>query len=191
MLLLPPFYSSRRPPRLPACRTAGAGCAIPSFDLVPRAVEGFMEALWAFQAVLHACCARSEPRASFFDSLVGQCSRLERTSSEPMARHGEGGTVRGMQRLLSAERGDEEPRLWHYPPLGAAEVGDPDGVLRFDATGFVNKGQDSVGGARQDCGLLGKVEPCQGGVCAGYAARQGYALVAQRLFLPAAGFTDV
>src|SRR5438128_400853 len=69
-------------------------------------------------------------------------------------------------------------------------MGEPDGVLRFDETGFVKKGKDSVGVARQYCGTLGKVENCQVGVFAGYASRQGYALVDQRLFLPEAWFTE-
>ena len=44
--------------------------------------------------------------------------------------------------------------------------------------------------ARQYCGTLGKVENCQVGVFAGYASRQGYALVDKRLFLPEAWWTD-
>ena len=44
--------------------------------------------------------------------------------------------------------------------------------------------------ARQYCGTLGKVENCQVGVFAGYASRQGYALVDKRLFLPEAWFTE-
>ena len=59
---------------LPACRTGGEGFAIPPFDLVPSDVEGFMEELWAFQSTFHDCFARSEPRAHFFDYMVGQCS---------------------------------------------------------------------------------------------------------------------
>ena len=60
----------------------------------------------------------------------------------------------------------------------------------FDETGFVKKGKDSVGVARQYCGTLGKVENCQVGVFAGYASRQGYALVDKRLFLPEVWWTD-
>src|SRR6266699_3967890 len=67
---------------------------------------------------------------------------------------------------------------------------DPEGVLMFDETGFVKKGADSVGVARQYCGTLGKVENSQVGVFAGYASRHGYALVDKRLFLPEAWFTD-
>jgi SRSO17 transposase len=54
----------------------------------------------------------------------------------------------------------------------------------FDETGFVKKGQESVGVARQYCGTLGKVDNCQVGVFAGYASRHGYALVDKRLFVP-------
>ena len=75
---------------------------------------------------------------------------------------------------------------WNYHQLVADEMGEPDGVLMFDETGFVKKGKDSVGVARQYCGTLGKVENCQVGVFAGYASRQGYALVDKRLFLPEA-----
>jgi SRSO17 transposase len=56
--------------------------------------------------------------------------------------------------------------------------------------GFGKKGNDSVGVARQYCGTLGKVENGQVGVFAGYASRQGYALVDKRLFLPEAWFPD-
>jgi SRSO17 transposase len=79
---------------------------------------------------------------------------------------------------------------WNYHQLVAEEMGDPDGVLMFDETGFVKKGKDSVGVARQYCGTLGKVENCQVGVFAGYASRHGYALVDKRLFLPEVWWTD-
>ncbi len=52
---------------LPAGRTAAEGFAIPTFDVVPRDVEGFMEVLWELQSVFHDCFARSEPRAHFYD----------------------------------------------------------------------------------------------------------------------------
>src|SRR5262249_48491583 len=70
---------------LPACRTASEGFAIPTFDVVPSDVEGFMEELWEFQATFHDCFARSESRVHFFDYMVGQFSKLERKSIEPMA----------------------------------------------------------------------------------------------------------
>jgi SRSO17 transposase len=107
-----------------------------------------------------------------------------------MALHVEGGTVRGLQRFISDVHWDEEQMLWNYHQLVAEAMGEPDGVLMFDETGFVKKGKDSVGVARQYCGSLGKVENCQVGVFAGYASRQGYALVDKRLFLPEVWFTE-
>ena len=55
---------------LPACRTEGEGFSPPTFDLVPSAVEGFMEELWALQSTFHDGFARSESRTYFFDSLI-------------------------------------------------------------------------------------------------------------------------
>jgi SRSO17 transposase len=175
---------------LPACRTEGDSFTIPTFDVVRSDVERFMDELWEFQSAFHDCFSRSEPRAQFFDYMVGQLSPLERKSIEPMALHVEGGTVRGLQRFISDVRWDEAQMLWNYHQLVAAAMGEPDGILMFDETGFVKKGTDSVGVARQYCGPRGKVENCQVGVFAGYASRQGYALVDKRLFLPEVWFTE-
>jgi SRSO17 transposase len=175
---------------LPDCRTPDATFAIPTFDVTPSDVEGFVEELWEFQSVFHDCFARSESRAHFFDYMVGQLSQLERKSIEPMALHVNGGTIRGLQRFISDVRWDEEQMLWNYHQLVAETMGDPDGILMFDETGFVKKGQDSVGVARQYCGTLGKVDNCQVGVFAGYASRHGYALVDKRLFLPEVWWTE-
>ena len=86
---------------LPACRTDVDGFTIPTFDVVPRDVEGFLDELWEFQFVFHDCFTRSEPRAHFFDYMVGQLSQLERKSIEPMALHVDGATIRGLQRFIS------------------------------------------------------------------------------------------
>lgn len=133
---------------LPACRTPDPTCAIPTFDRVPSDVEGFLDARWEFQSALHDCCARREPRAHCFDSMVGQLRPLARKSIEPMALHVDGGTVRGLQRFISEVAWDEEQRRWNDPQLVAEALGEPDGVLMFDEMGLVKKGQDSVGVAR-------------------------------------------
>src|SRR4030095_11003275 len=101
-------YIPRRLRMLPACRTASEGFAIPTFDVVPSDVEGFMEELWEFQATFHDCFARSESRVHFFDYMVGPFSKLERKSIEPMALQVEGGTIRGLQRFISDGRWDEQ-----------------------------------------------------------------------------------
>jgi len=174
----------------PACRTAGEPFALPQFARTRSDLETFMEELRGCHTALRACCARQEPRDQFFHDMVGPCSALERKSIEPMALQLEGGKVRAMQRLVSAALWDEAAMLETYHCLIQDEMGEPDGVLLVEETGFVKKGQDSVGGARQYCGALGQVEHGPVGVCAASASRQGYALVDQRRFLPEAWFTD-
>jgi SRSO17 transposase len=173
---------------LPRCRTAGEPFVIPPFDVQVRDVEGFMDELQAFQRIFHDCFVRSEARAHCLDYMVGQYSPLARKAIEPMALAVEGGRVRSLQRLLSETVWDEEQLRWNYHQRVADEFGEPDGVLMFDESAFVKKGKDSAGVARQYCGTLGKVEHCQVGVFAGYASRQGYVLVDQRLFLPEVWF---
>jgi SRSO17 transposase len=173
---------------LPRCRTAGEPFVLPPFDVQVRDVEGFRDELQAFQSVFHDCFTRSEARAHFFDYMVGQYSPLARKSIEPMALAVEGGRIRSLQRFLSETVWDEEQMRWSSHQLVADELGEPDGVLMFDESAFVKKGKDSAGVARQYCGTLGKVENCQVGVFAGYASRQGYVLVDQRLFLPEVWF---
>jgi SRSO17 transposase len=173
---------------LPRCRTAGEPFVLPTFDVQVSDVEGFMAELQEFQSVFHDCFARSEARAHFLDYTVGQYSPLARKSIEPMALAVEGSSIRSLQRFLSETVWDEEQMRWNYHHLVADELGEPDGILMFDESGFVKKGKDSAGVARQYCGTLGKVENCQVGVFAGYASRQGYVLVDQRLFLPEVWF---
>lgn len=65
-----------------------------------------------------------------------------------------------------------------------AAVGDKDGVLVVDETGFLKKGAHSVGVGRQYSGTAGRIENCQVGVFLGYASRYGHTLIDRRLYLP-------
>jgi SRSO17 transposase len=175
---------------LPTCRTPGDVYTLPQFDVSPREVEGFLDELRAFHAPFRECFGRSEPRDHFFRYMVGQFSTLARKSIEPIALQADASSVRAMQRWVSDVPWDEPRMLEIYHRLVADDMGEPDGVLMLDETGFVKKGKDSAGVARQYCGTLGKVENCQVGVFAAYASRQGYALVDKRLFLPEPWFTE-
>jgi SRSO17 transposase len=175
---------------LPAHRTEGEGFSLPQFALTPCDVEGFLDELQAFHEQFRGCFTRSEPRKHFFNYMVGQFSALERKSIEPMALHVDGGNIRGMQRFMSDDVWDENTMRETYHSLVAHEMGDPQGVLMVDESGFVKKGKESVGVARQYCGTLGKVDNSQVGVFAAYASRHGYALVDKRLFMPEQWFSD-
>ncbi len=175
---------------LAACRTEGELFTVPTFDLTPQDVDGFLDELRAFHVQFRHGFSRSEPREHFFNYMVGQFSELERKSIEPMALKVDGGNVRGMQRFISDDVWNEDAMRQTYHCLVTDAMGAPDGVLIFDESGFVKKGKESVGVARQYCGTLGKVENSQVGVFAAYASRRGYALVDKRLFMPEAWFGE-
>jgi len=175
---------------LPATRCEGDLYAVPKFALDRAEVEGFMDELQGFHAEFRDCFMRSEPRENFLLYMAGQFGALERKSIEPIALQVEDGNVRAMQRFVSDVVWDEELMLQRYHALVAEDMGDPEGILIFDESGFAKKGDDSVGVARQYCGSTGKIDNCQVGVFAAYASRHGYALLNKRLYVPEQWFGD-
>jgi SRSO17 transposase len=69
-------------------------------------------------------------------------------------------------------------------------VGEEDGVILVDESGFPKQGLHSVAVAPQYCGALGKVANCQVGVYLGYASRKGYTLLTGQLFVPEGWFAE-
>jgi SRSO17 transposase len=175
---------------LPDCRVKGDLFAIPKFEVSGEDVDGFLEELKGFHEEFRDCFSRIEPHESFFRYMVGQLSELERKSIEPIALSVEQASVRSMQRAVSEVFWDETKILQKHRSMVNEDMGDPNGVLLFDETGFLKKGSDSVGVAKQYCGGIGKVENCQVGVFAAYASPHGYALVDKRLFIPEQWFTE-
>ncbi len=175
---------------LPVCRTPDDVYAMPPFEVTCEDVEGFLDELRAFHALFRDCFVWREPREHFFHYMVGQFSTIERKSIEPIAVQTDAASIRAMQRGLSDVAWKDAHMLQTYHQQVANEMGAPEGVMIVDESGFAKKGQDSVGVARPYCGTLGKVDNCQGGVCAADASRQGYALVDKRLFLPEQWWSD-
>lgn len=175
---------------LPECRSHEYLYPVPEFTVTSDDVESFMDELRCFHREFDECFQRSETRENVFRYMVGQFSEVERKSIEPIALSVENGTVRTMQRAISDATWDEKKLLSKYHRIVVDDMGDPDGVLIFDESGFVKKGKDSAGVHRQYCGTIGKVENCQVGVFAAYASPHGYALMDKRLFIPEEWFKD-
>jgi SRSO17 transposase len=89
-----------------------------------------------------------------------------------------------MQSLLGRSTWDSEALRDEIRAYVVEALGDPDGVLVVDETGFLKKGEHSVGVARQYSGTAGRIENCQIGVFLSYASRFGHAFVDRRLYLP-------
>ncbi len=149
-----------------------------------------MKELRGFHEQFADCFHRSESREHFFNNMAGQCSELERKSIEPIALAVKDGNVRAMQRFVSVAQWDDDNILSKYRSFVNDDLGSSEGALIFDESGFLKKGQDSVGVARQYCGTAGKVDNCQVGVFAAYVSEHGYALVDKRLFIPEQWFSD-
>jgi hypothetical protein len=64
------------------------------------------------------------------------------------------------------------------------------GILIVDETGFLKKGEKSVGVARQYTGTAGDTVNCQVGVYLAYASNKGAAFVDRALYLPKAWTND-
>jgi len=163
---------------------------VPKFDLGKGDIKDFMNELRGFHEQFADCFHRSESREHFFNYMAGQFSELERKSIEPIALAVKDGNVRAMQRFISFAQWDDDNILSKYRSYVNDDLGSPDGALIFDESGFLKKGQDSVGVARQYCGTAGKVDNCQVGVFAAYVSEHGYAMVDKRLFIPEQWFSD-
>ena len=163
---------------------------VPKFNLGKDDIKNFMNELRGFHEQFADCFQRSESRKHFYKYMAGQFSPLERKSIEPIALAMKDGNVRAMQRFVSDAPWDDRKMITKYRSLVSEDLGSPEAALIFDESGFIKKGQDSIGVARQYCGTIGKVDNCQVGVFAGYVSRKGYALVDKQLFIPEKWLTD-
>jgi SRSO17 transposase len=121
--------------------------------------------------------------------LEGLVSGLERKSIEPIA-NAHDVPRRALQHFVGAGKWSDAEMRSELQQHVVQEIGDPEGVLIIDGSGFPKKGEDSVGVARQWCGRLGKVDSCQLGVFVAYSAPRGSTLLDAELYLPEAWVAD-
>src|SRR5947209_13341657 len=131
--------------------------------LSPAAVRGCQEHLTAFLQRYLPLFYRREQRDLATLVIQGRLSGLERKTSEPIA-HQAGHTRKPVQHFVGAGAWDDEAVMAQLRGHVAAELGDPDGVLVVDSSGFPKKGTASCGVGRQWCGRLGQLDNCQVGV---------------------------
>ncbi len=127
---------------------------------------------------------RSEPRRRALRYIRGLLGDAERKNGWQLAEQLGEATPDGVQHLLARAGGDADAVRDDLTAYVAENLGHADGVLVVDETGFVKKGVQSVGVARQYSGTAGRVENCQVGVFLGYATRRGRALLDRELYLP-------
>jgi SRSO17 transposase len=139
-------------------------------------------------AELHARIAprfrRAEVRTRARHFLQGLLAPVERKNGWQMAEElGEHGP-RGVQRLLGEAGWDENAVRDDLRTYVIEHLGEADGLLVVDETGFLKKGKKSAGVARQYSGTAGRRENSQIGVFLLYASSQGAAFLDRELYLP-------
>lgn len=127
---------------------------------------------------------RSEPRQRSLAYLKGLLSTVERKNGWQLAEWMGETTPDGVQHLLERAQWDADAARDVLRDYVVEHVGDPDGVLIVDETGFVKKGTHSVGVQRQYSGTAGRIENSQIGVFLCYAGAGGSAFIDRELYIP-------
>ncbi len=155
------------------------------------AVVGWSEALGELHERISRRFVRSEARDRVKRYLAGLLGRIERKNGWQMAEAIGERDPQGVQRLLNSAKWDaDEVRddLREYVVEHLAD--EQTGVLIVDETGFLKKGEKSVGVARQYTGTAGDTVNCQVGVFLAYSSEKGAAFLDRALYLPRAWASD-
>jgi SRSO17 transposase len=127
---------------------------------------------------------RAEARLRAGRFLQALLAPVERKNGWQLAEElGEQGP-RGVQRLLGEADWEAEAVRDDLRAYVIEHLGDNNGILVVDETGFVKKGKKSAGVARQYSGTAGRRENSQIGVFLLYASTQGAAFVDRELYVP-------
>jgi SRSO17 transposase len=145
---------------------------------------GWERALAGLKERLSPVFGRADLRRTASAFLDGLLSGVERKTGWLLSEQAGLDRPYRMQSLLGRSRWETDGLRDAVQAYVIEALGDTDGVLMVDDTGFVKKGRHSVGVARQYSGTAGRIENCQVGVFLAYASRFGQALIDRRLYLP-------
>lgn len=134
---------------------------------------------------------RSESRSCARDYIRGLLADVKRKNCWQVAEAMGFDDPQAMQRLLYEAQWDNRVVRRKLREVTVTELGYQPGVGVIDESGFVKKGEQSVGVQRQWCGRLGKVENCQVAVFLGYVTPFGSAFLDSELYLPRSWCDDV
>jgi SRSO17 transposase len=113
----------------------------------PDLVEGLLTRLNEFVAPFAAARSEPEQRQYAGEYVTGLLSKLEHKTSEGIAYlHDQ--ERQGIQKFIGNVPWDRQPLLTTLAREVGEDLGEPDGVIVFDPSGFPKKGTKSVGVAR-------------------------------------------
>ncbi|CDH26813.1 IS701 family transposase [Xenorhabdus bovienii] len=151
---------------------------------MPSPAKIWEQALQALHARLAPLFHSTGSRQRSLAYLRGLLSDVERKNSWQLAEWMGESTPDGIQYLLERADWDVDMARDILRDYVTEHLGDEQGVLIIDETGFIKKGTHSAGVQRQYSGTAGRVENSQIGVFLCYAGNGGHAFVDRALYLP-------
>ena len=140
------------------------------------------EAVW--EGLFEEVCERIEPvfgrletRERAKSYIRGLLSPIERKNGWQIAEELGEATPYSVQYLLNRARWDADELRDILLKYVCEKLGDENGVGVIDDTGFLKKGNKSVGVQRQHSGTAGRIENCQIGVFLSYTSKFGHTLI--------------
>jgi len=147
-------------------------------------VEQWAEGLELLHSRIAPRFARSEQRTRALAYLKGLLSPVKRKNGWQLAEQAGEKSPDGIQRLLNNALWDADAVRDDLREYVVGRLGGEQAVLVVDETGFLKKGNKSVGVKRQYSGTAGRIENSQIGVFLAYASSKGHTLLDRELYLP-------
>ena len=116
--------------------------------------------------------------------LQGLLGNAERKNGWQMSEYLGESTPYAMQQFLYRGRFSADELRDRQREYVVENIGEADGKLVIDETGFLKQGKHSCGVKRQYSGTAGRIENCQIGVFLNYAGTKGHSPIDRRLYMP-------
>ena len=153
-------------------------------DATAADVGRWAEEIDRVRARLGSRFARSEVRARVGHYLRGLLAGVERKNGWQLAEFAGDLSPANVQHFIGRAAWAADGVRDDLRAYVVEDLGEPDGVLIVDETGFLKKGDKSVGLQRQYTGTAGRIENSQIGVFLAYRSTRGHALIDRALYLP-------
>lgn len=134
---------------------------------------------------------RRDLRSQARGYVKGLLGSVDRKNSWQLAEHLGQEKPFGIQRLLSRASWSADTLRDQLLDYAGVHLGTDDAVLIVDETGFLKKGDRSVGVQRQYSGTAGRIENCQVGVFLALSTSKGCVLIDRAIYLPESWCADL
>ena len=134
--------------------------------------------------------AGKQGRQSAKKYLTGLLSQTKRKNNWQIAETLGETTPYALQQFIYRGRYSADTLRNHLQTYVNEKIGEKDGKLVIDDTGFLKKGKRSCGVKRQYSRTAGKIENCQIGVFLTYTSSKGHTPIDRRLYIPQDWFDD-